>query len=399
MVKDKTLSQDELIALENQYSSGVYGKREVALVAGSGATIQDADGNRYIDCSSGYGVAIVGHSHPHVVQAIQAQAATLLATPEFVYNDVRARYEEKLVSHLPGQLNKVYLCNSGAEANEAAIKFARLSTGKTDIIGTVRGFHGRTMGALSATWKKEYKAPFGPLIPGFSHVPYNNLEKMEAAITDQTAAIIVEAIQGEGGVKPSADGYLAGLRALCDQHEMLLIIDEVQTGFGRTGKMFASEHYGIEPDLLSMGKSIAGGVPMGAVGIGARVKNLAPGLHGSTFGGNPLICAAALANLEAFEQEDIVGQAAEKGGYLLEQLAQIGHPMIREVRGKGMMVGIDLKTRVMPVLKEVQANGVIAMPAGKTVLRLLPPAVITIEQIDEVVRVIGEAIEKVTQTA
>ncbi len=385
-------SNQAIIDVESQFTSGVYGKREVAIVRGEGAIVWDGDGNELIDCSSGYGVANVGHCHPHVVRAIVEQSTVLLAAAEFVYNDTRAQFEEKLVSILPDGLDKVYLCNSGAEANEAAIKFARLSSGKTDFIATVKGFHGRTMGSLSATWNKDYKKDFEPLIPGFSHVPYNNLEKMENAITENTAAIIVEAVQGEGGVKPSADGYLAGLRQLCDDKGVLLIVDEVQTGFGRTGKWFAVEHYGVTPDLLCMGKSLGGGVPMGAVGIGSAIQNLGPGKHGSTFGGNPLICAAALANIEAFQAEGLIEQAAERGDYLMSKLRQIEHPMIREVRGLGLMVGIDLKMRVGPVLRALQANGVIGMPAGKTVLRLLPPAVITEEQIDFVVDAIEKAI-------
>lgn len=388
-------SNQAIIEIENNYTSGVYGKREVAIVRGEGAIVWDGDGNELIDCSSGYGVANVGHCHPHVVRAIVEQSTVLLAAAEFVYNDTRAQFEEKLVSILPDGLDKVYLCNSGAEANEAAIKFARLSSGKTDFIATVKGFHGRTMGSLSATWNKEYKKWFEPLIPGFSHVPYNNLEKMANAIAHNngnTAAIIVEAVQGEGGVKPSADGYLAGLRQLCDDNGILLIVDEVQTGFGRTGKWFAVEHYGVTPDLLCMGKSLGGGVPMGAVGIGPAIQNLGPGKHGSTFGGNPLICAAALANIEAFQAEGLIEQAAERGAYLMGKLKEIDHPMIRDVRGLGLMVGIDLKMRVGPVLRALQANGVIGMPAGKTVLRLLPPAVITEAQIDFVAKSIEKAI-------
>ncbi len=386
-------SNQAIIDVESQFTSGVYGKREVAIVRGEGAIVWDGDGNELIDCSSGYGVANIGHCHPHVVRAIVEQSTVLLAAAEFVYNDTRAQFEEKLVSILPDGLDKVYLCNSGAEANEAAIKFARLSSGKTDFIATVKGFHGRTMGSLSATWNKDYKKDFEPLIPGFSHVPYNNLEKMANAITENTAAIIVEAVQGEGGVKPSADGYLAGLRQLCDDKGVLLIVDEVQTGFGRTGKWFAVEHYGVTPDLLCMGKSLGGGVPMGGVGIGPAIQNLGPGKHGSTFGGNPLICAAALANIEAFQAEGLIAQAAERGDYLMSKLRQIEHPMIRDVRGLGLMVGIDMKMRVGPILRALQANGVIGMPAGKTVLRLLPPAVITEDQIDFVVDAIEKALK------
>ncbi|MCA9981170.1 MAG: acetylornithine/succinylornithine family transaminase, partial [Anaerolineales bacterium] len=368
---------ETILELENQYTSGVYGKRDVALVRGQGARVWDADGNEYIDCSAGYGVANVGHCHPHVVQAIQQQATTLLACPEFVYNDVRARFQEALVRVLPTGLERVYLCNSGAEANEAAIKFARLATGKTEIIATMRGFHGRTLGALSATHNKAYREPFAPLVPGFHHVPYDNLPKMAAAITANTAAILVEAVQGEGGVRPASAGYLQGLRDLCDEHGLMLIIDEVQTGFGRTGRWFACQHEDVVPDLICLGKSLAGGVPMGGVGIGGRVANLAPGLHGSTFGGNPLICASALANIEALEQGQLVERSAELGAYLQARLAEINSPFIREVRGLGLMVGVELKIRVIPVLKALQARGVIGMPAGATVLRLLPPLVIS----------------------
>ena len=379
------MNQEEILALEDRHTSGVYGKREVAIVRGLGARVWDGDGREYIDCSSGYGVANIGHCHPRVVEALAQQSQTLLACPEFVYNDMRAKLQAKLVSILPDGLDRVYLCNSGAEANEAALKFARVATGKTEVIATVKGFHGRTMGALSATWKKEYKKMFEPLIPGFSHVPYNNLDKLEAAITENTAAIIVEAVQGEGGVRPSKDGYLQGIRDLCDQHNIMMIVDEVQTGFGRTGEWFACNHYGVVPDLLTMGRSLAGGVPMGAVALSVRVQGLKPGHHGSTFGGNPLICAAALANIEAFQSENIVERAAEMGDYWLDQLRQIDSKWIREVRGLGMMIGIELKTRVMPLLRALQARGVVAMPAGPTVLRLLPPSVISKEDIDQVV--------------
>lgn len=395
-----TLTQDEVLALEERFTSGVYGKREVALVRGEGARVWDAAGNEYIDCSAGYGVANVGHCHPHVVAALQQQAQTLLACPEFVYNDMRARFQEKLVSVLPEGMERVYLCNSGAEANEAALKFARLATGKTGVIATMRGFHGRTMGALSATWDKKYRETFNPLLPGFYHVPFDNLARMENVLNQhagEIGAILVEPVQGEGGVRPASPDYLAGLRQLADDHEVMLIFDEVQTGFGRTGKMFACAHYGVTPDMITLGKSLGGGVPMGGVGIGPQVTGLAPGLHGSTFGGNPLICAAALANLEVFEQEGLVQQAAETGEYLQARLREIDSPQIREVRGLGMMVGIELKTRVIPVLQALQARGVIGMSAGATVLRLLPPLVLTREQVDVVVAAIATAIAEIEE--
>ena len=285
---------------------------------------------------------------------------------------------------MPG-LEKVFFCNSGTEAIEAAIKFARISTGRAGIVATMRAFHGRTLGSLSATYNKKYREGFEPLVPGFSHVPYNNIEALEKAVTDETAAFIVEVVQGEGGVYPADKAYIQAARRICDVHEALLIVDEVQTGFGRTGKLFAVQHTDVTPDLLCCAKSLAGGVPIGAVLIGPKIKNLAPGVHGSTFGGNPLSCAAAVAALEVIEEEDLAGQAAEKGTYLMEKLSEINSPLIREVRGLGLMVGIELKQKVQPYIKELQARHILALNAGLTVIRLLPPLVITYEQIDYLV--------------
>ena len=281
------------IQLEQQHTSGVYGKRDLAIVRGEGALIWDDEGNEYIDCVAGIGVANVGHCHPAVSAAIAAQAQTLITCQEMFYNDKRAQLLEALVAVLPDGLDRIFLCNSGTEAIEGAIKFARLSTGRTNIVAAMRGFHGRTYGALSATHKKDYREPFLPLVPGFSHVPFENIEKMKTAVTDQTAAVILEVVQGEGGVRPGSSEYFKAVRQLCDETGALLIIDEVQTGFGRTGRWFASEHVGIVPDLLALGKAIAGGVPMGAIAIGPRVTELPTGVHGSTFGGNALACAAA----------------------------------------------------------------------------------------------------------
>ncbi len=388
------------IEAEAKFTSGAYGKRDVAIVRGEGATVWDENGRSLIDCVAGIGVANVGHCHPTVTNAIAQQAQTLITAPEMVYNDQRAQLLAGLVNLLPGDLNRLFLCNSGTEAVEGAIKFARLSTGRTDVIATMRGFHGRTMGALSATWDKKYRETFNPLLPGFHHVPFDNLARMEKVLNQhagEIGAILVEPVQGEGGVRPASPDYLAGLRQLADDHEVMLIFDEVQTGFGRTGKMFACAHYGVTPDMITLGKSLGGGVPMGGVGIGPQVTGLAPGLHGSTFGGNPLICAAALANLEVFEQEGLVQQAAETGEYLQARLREIDSPQIREVRGLGMMVGIELKTRVIPVLQALQARGVIGMPAGATVLRLLPPLVLTREQVDVVVAAIATAIAAIEE--
>ncbi len=373
------------IEAEAKFTSGAYGKRDVAIVRGEGATVWDENGRSLIDCVAGIGVANVGHCHPTVVNAITQQAQTLITAPEMVYNNQRAQLLARLAHLLPGDLNRLFLCNSGTEAVEGAIKFARLSTGRTEVIATMRGFHGRSLGSLSATFNKKYREPFMPLVPGFSHVPYGNIEKMEAAITENTAAIILEVVQGEGGVRVGDPDYLQAVRQLCDDKDVMLIVDEVQTGYGRTGMMFACEYAGIEPDLICLGKAIAGGIPMGAIGISDKVQNIKPGVHGSTFGGNALACAAALAVLDVYEEEQLAARSKELGAYFQERLQEINSPLIREVRGLGLMIGVELKIRAMDVVRDLMDRGVLSLTAGPTVLRLLPPLVISKEEIDTVV--------------
>ena len=255
-------------SIENLHTSGVYAKRDLTIVRGEGATLWDEQGNAYIDCVGGQGAANLGHAHPAILAAINNQAARLISCPEMFYNDMRAQLLEKLTGLAPDGMSRAFLTNSGTETVEAAFKFARYSTGRTKIIATMRGFHGRTFGALSATWNKKYRQPFEPLVPDFAHVPYNNLEKLAAEMDDNTAAVILEVVQGEGGVYPGDADFLLGAQQLCHQRGALLIIDEIQTGFGRTGKMFALEHYALQPDMLCVAKSIAGGLPMGALLIG-----------------------------------------------------------------------------------------------------------------------------------
>lgn len=382
------------IELESRHTSGVYGKRDVAIVRGEGATVWDENGRSYLDLVAGISVANVGHAHPKVVAAISEQAKTLLTCPEMFYNDQRAQLLARLATIMPGDLDRVFLCNSGTEATEGAIKFARLATGKTDVVATMRGFHGRTMGALSATHNPKYRKPFGPLVPGFTHVPYGKLEKMEAAISEQTAAVIIEPVQGEGGVRPGDFDYLRAVRQLCDDHGVLLIMDEVQTGFGRTGRWFGCEHAGVVPDLMALGKAIAGGVPMGAIGVGPKVTGLKPGMHGSTFGGNPLACAAALATLDIFEEEDLVARSADLGAYFMERLEEINSPLIREVRGLGLMVGIELRIRAREVVVRLMERGILTLTASPNVLRMLPPLVVSREELDRVVEAISEVFQE-----
>ena len=380
-----------IIDRESRYTSGVYPKRPLAIVRGQGARVWDDAGGEYIDCASGHGVALVGHCNPAVVRAIERQASRLITCPEIFYNDVRAELLERLVSVAPTGLTRAYLCNSGTEAVEAALKLARLSTGRPGFVATMKGFHGRTMGALSATWDPKYRDPYLPLVPGFSHVPYDQIEALAAAVDDNTAAVIVEVVQGEGGVNPASPPYLTAVREICDAHGALLIVDEVQTGFGRTGKLFACQHHDLRPDLLCLAKGIAGGLPMGAVLIGERVRNIESGVHGSTFGGNPLVCAAALATIDYILENDLPAQASRKGAWAMARLRCIEAPVIREVRGLGLMIGVDLRRRVTPYLKALMDEGVLALPAGSTVLRLLPPLVIS----DGDLATVCDAIERV----
>ncbi len=381
----------DYFAIESEHGSGLYAKQPVAFVRGRGAQLWDEHGEAYLDCMAGHGVANLGHAHPQVAAAISEQAAALITCPETYCNDRRSELLAQLCGLVP-ELERAFFCNSGTEAVEAALKFARLSTGRTGIVATMRGFHGRTFGALSATWNRQYRAPFEPLVPGFRHVPYNNVAALAEAVDDETAAVILEGVQGEGGVHPAEPGYLEAAQQLCRQRGALLILDEVQTGYGRTGKMFAFQHWDVQPDLVCLAKSIAGGLPMGAVLIGSRVANLSPGLHGSTFGGSPLACAAAMATLQVLRAEDLPARAAEKGAALLAGLRAIDSPLIREVRGLGLMVGVEIKQKVTPYMQALLERRVVALPAGLTVIRLLPPLVITHEQIDRAVGALAEVL-------
>ena len=385
------VNANEITEIENKHTSGVYVKQGLTIVRGQGASLFDANGVEYLDCSSGHGVANLGHAHPKIAEALYKQASTLITLFESFPNDQRAMLMQKITSLVPG-LERVFFCNSGTESVEAAIKFARISTGRKNIVAAMRAFHGRTYGSLSATFNKKYREGFEPLVPGFSHVAFNKIEALDSGVNEETAAVILEVVQGEGGVYPATAEYIQAARGICEERGVLFIVDEIQTGFGRTGKLFAIEHFGVTPDLLVCAKSLAGGVPMGAVLIGPNVKNLTPGVHGSTFGGNPLACAAALAALSIIEDEDLSGQAAAKGAYLLEKLKKIESPNVREVRGLGLMIGIELKHKVAPYLKALQEKKIIALNAGMTVIRLLPPLVITYEQIDFLVSVLADVL-------
>lgn len=393
LAKQDALSIGDIMNLEDRFGSGLDVKRPLLLVRGEMARLWDAEGREYIDCVGGHGVANVGHANPAIIQAVTEQMQKLVVCPGGFYNDRRAELLEELIGIVPDGLERAFLCNSGTEAVEAALKFARLSTGRTKVIAAMRGFHGRTFGALSATWPKHYRQPFEPLVPGFEFVPYNRLERLEQAVDEGTAAVILEVVQGEGGVIPGSGDYLRGAEALCRQRGALLIVDEVQTGFGRTGRMFASQHHDLQPDLMCLAKGLAGGLPMGAVLIGRIVGKLPGRVHGSTFGGNPLVCAAALATLRYTQKERLPQRAAELGGQLMKGLGAINSPLVREVRGVGLMVGVELKGKASPYLAALAERGVLALSAGATVMRFLPPLVISSEDVDRVVEQVAAVLE------
>lgn len=370
-----------LFDLENQHGSGAYGKRPTALIRGQGVYVYDENGDRYLDATSGQGVAALGHCHPSVVSAINEQAATLITSHESFYNDRRAELYALLASLMPADLTRFFLCNSGAEANEGALKVAKLLTGRDGIVAAKRSFHGRTAGALSLTWTQKYRKPFQEWLPAVDYVAFNDIDAARQAITEATAAVVVEAIQGEGGVHPATVEYLQALRERCDETGAMLIIDEIQTGFGRTGRFFGFEHAAIAPDIISVGKAIAGGLPMGAVCWREAHGPIPRASHGSTFGGNPLACAAAIAAIATIRDEGLVEQAHSKGESFIEELAGMKLPGAREVRGRGLMIGLELRSRVTPVLKQLQEQGVLALPAGLNTLRLLPPLIISRAQL------------------
>ena len=378
-------------AAERAHGLEVYPKRDITLVRGRGAEVWDDRGRRYIDCVAGIGVASVGHANPAVAGAVAEQARTLVTCPGIFYNDARARLLEKLAEVAPEGLSRAFLCNSGTEAVEAAFKFARVVTGRVGVVSTMRGFHGRTLGALSATYRKEYRELFKPLVPGFSFVPFNKPDRLRAAVTEDTAAVVVEPVQGEGGIRPASAEFLQAAREACDDTGALLIFDEIQTGFCRTGRMFACDHYGVTPDILCLAKAMGGGVPIGAVLAVDRV-NPPVGKHGTTFGGNPLACAAALAAIRFMEDERLAERAVRLGARFRKRFERKLPARVRAFRQVGLMIGVELRERCVPFLKALMEQGVLALPAGSTVIRVLPPLVITGEQIDEVVDTLVDAL-------
>ncbi len=392
--------QHNWLDLENRYDSGVYTKHAIVTARGEGAVVWDTEGRSYIDCVAGYGVANVGHSNPDVVRAVQEQAATLMVMPQTLPNDKRAEFLAELVSVLPDGLDRVFLCNSGTEAVEAAKKFAITgSGGRSKFVAFKRGFSGRTLGALALTWEPKYRAPFGDAVDdkNVTFVTYGNIEELRAAVTDETAAVLLEPVQGEGGVRPADVEFVRAAREVTKEQGALLILDEIQTGFCRTGKMFALEHFGVTPDGITLAKAMAGGVPIGAFAMTAGVADRMPkGGHGTTFGGNPLAMAAGVAAIRFMKREKLWEQAADKGAYFMEKLRAIPSPKIREVRGLGLMIGVELKEKSAPYIAALEHDeGVLTLQATPLVVRFLPPLIISREQIDRVVDAFARVLERV----
>jgi len=380
------------MAAEDAHLASVYQKFPIAIVKGKGATVWDANGKEYIDCMSSYGVSLVGHCHPKVVAAIKEQSERLISCHSSYYNDKRAELLEKIVKISPKELGKVFFCNSGAESVECALKAAVKFTGKTEIVSMTRGFHGKTLGALSATHNPKYRGAFQQLIDqNFKFVPFGKVEKVQEAVTEKTAAVIVEPVQGEGGVHVAPDGYLKELREICDKKGVVLIFDEVQTGFGRTGQMWAFQHWGVTPDVMCVAKAMGGGVPIGATIAKEEIMDsLEVGEHSSTFGGNPLACAAACATIDVIVDEKLPDRARELGGKFIKILQEMvdDYSVLREVRGLGLMIGLESRTFIGEVLTKALERGLLLLYAGKNVIRFLPPLVVEMSQLEKAAEII-----------
>lgn len=381
------IEKDELIKRESEAIIQTYARQDVVLVRGSGAVVWDSDGREYLDFVAGIAVNNVGHCHPAVVEAIKRQAETLIHTSNLYYTENQVLLAEEL-KRLTG-MKRAFFCNSGAESVEAALKLSRRATGKSKVVAAERCFHGRTLGALGATYKAVYREPFRPLCEA-TFVPYNDPEALKAAVTKETGCVILEPVQGEAGVYVHDADYLHAARQICDDSGALLVFDEVQTGFGRTGKWFGKDNSGVMPDIMTLAKALAGGLPMGAMLAAESVSEVFKrGDHASTFGGGALVSAAALASIEAMKQEHMVERSAELGAYMRSELQKLGP---KEVRGLGLMIGLDLDADCKDVVSKARACGVLLNNTGDHTIRLVPPLVVTKEQIDKVVNVIGESL-------
>ena len=384
------MNTEELIKIEDDYFINTFTRQPIVLDHGEGVKVTDIDGNEYLDMFAGIAVNALGHNHPALVKAIQDQAEKLIHISSIYYNEPALIYAKKLVEKTC--FDRIFYANSGAEANEGAIKLAVKYTGKSEVISTVESFHGRTIMTLAATGHEHYHEPFKAILPeGFINVPYNDIEAIKEAITENTAAIIVEPIQGEGGVNVPDNDYLKQIEELCHENNIVFIVDEVQTGFGRCGTLFAHELFDVKPDIMTMAKGIGGGVPMGGILATEKVASaFVPGDHGTTFGGGPLVCAAANAVLDTLDEENILDNVNEVGDYFIEELKKLDKDTIADVRGKGLMVGIELTKPGAEYVDKFREAGFLINCTAEKVLRFVPPLIITKDDIDEFVKALDE---------
>ncbi|GGL70399.1 aspartate aminotransferase family protein [Halocalculus aciditolerans] len=373
-------------------SGFVFNEKPITIESGDGVHLTGADGTEYLDFGASYACAPLGHCHPDVTAAAKDQLEALTYVQASYPVPERTRLYERLAEVAPGGLSKVWLCNSGTEANEAALKFARHATGRSKIVAMTRAFHGRTMGALAATWSDAYKEGFGPLAGDVEFVEFGNGDALRDAVDEETAAVITEPIQGEGGINPAPQEFLRAAREATEEAGAALVFDEVQTGLGRTGAMWASEGYDVTPDILTTAKGLGNGLPVGATLCADWIAEEA-GNHGSTFSGGPVVCAAANATLDVLERDAVPAHADEIGAYLREELRDALGDAVREVRGEGLMVGVEVKRDANAVLRDLALDhGVLALPAGRTVVRLLPPLTVEEAHVDAVVDALADAV-------
>ena len=399
------MNTQSIAELSDKYLMRTYRRAPIAFASGQGARLTDVEGKVYLDFVAGIAVSVLGHNHPALTAAIRTQAARLLHVSNLYQIPQQAELARWLVTH--SSLARAFFCNSGAEANEAAIKLARKwgrarGGERFQIIVAEHSFHGRTLGSLAATAQPQYQHGFEPLPAGFVAVPFNDLNALRGATTGETCAVMLEPVQGEGGIHLASADYLQGVRRFCTERGLLLIFDEVQTGIGRTGRLFAYEHFGILPDVLTLAKGLGGGVPIGAMLAGVEAAEaFSPGDHGSTFGGNPLACAAALAVLTTIESDGLVQRAANVGAYLLERLRALArrYAVIVDVRGLGLMLAVDLSVEAAPVVDACRERGLLVNAVKPNTLRLVPPLIITPADVDEAVEILDVALAAVAEPA
>ena len=378
---------------EDQYLGNLYQRFPVTIEKGLGAHVWDINNKEYIDCMGGYGVALVGHRNERVVNAIKSQIDKIITVHSSLYSKTREEFLETLFTVAPQGLTQAHLNNSGAEAIEAAMKFARKFTGKKGMIAMNGSYHGKSMGALSITFNPKYRKSFQPLVEGVKFSPFGDTESLRSKIDDDTGFIILEPIQGESGIHVAPDGFLQDVRKICDENGILLIFDEIQAGLGRTGRMWASEHWNTVPDILCIAKGIAGGVPMGVTMVRPDILDcISKGEHSSTFGGNPLSCAAGTATLQSLTQDGLITNAEKMGKLFRDGLESLKekHNVIREIRGKGLMIGIELKFEVRDILMEGIEKNLLLLYSGRNILRLLPPLVITEKDVSKSLEILDE---------